>query len=108
MGTVKLENTSDAAIYLPVVETTPEGKPLFSNDLVIIPRAKREETTNETTGEKKVKVTVGSASIDEAAWAMVKGKRAVMTYLESGRLRVAGSSGPPSGSSPAPGGKTKG
>lgn len=99
---VKLENTSDAAIYLP---HTPGDKEPFSNDVTIIPRAKREESVNEKTNEKSVKVTLGSGEIPQEVWDRVKKNKVVATYLSSGRLRVAGSSGPPPESATPNGGK---
>lgn len=96
---VKLENTSDAAIYLPKLQAEVEvdGKRTtpFDNETVIVPRAKRLETTDEKTGEKKSKIELGTAEVEDDVWTRLKKSKVVASYLSSGRLRVAGSSGPP-------------
>lgn len=89
---VKLENTSDAAVYLP---HRPGKDEAFANDMTIVPRAKREETTEAATGEKHVRKVFGTAEMDVALWDRVKKDKAVVTLLSRGSLRVAGSSGPP-------------
>jgi hypothetical protein len=96
---VKLENTSDAAIYLPRLQAECEvdgkKKTPFDNDTINVPRAKRLETTDEKTGEKRTKVELGTAEVDDEVWARLKKNKVVLSYLSSGRLRVVGSSGPP-------------
>lgn len=105
MAKIKLENTTKAAINLPVTETTPEGKEIFSQDFVTVPRLKVEETTDEVTGAKRQRTIFGTAEIDAAAWEKLKKNKVVAAYLKQGNLRVAGSAGPPPAASPPAGGK---
>lgn len=105
MAKIKLENTSDAAIVLPVVELDPQNKPLYSGDFVTVPRQTTETLVEESTGEKHPRKVPGTAEIDSEAWERLKKDKVVATYLSSGRLRVAGSAGPPPAASPSAGGK---
>lgn len=105
MNMVKLENTSDAAIYLP---HTPEKDGAFGNDMTSVPRTKKEESTDDSTGQKTIKKTVGAAEIPQEVWERLRKNKVVATYLSSGRLRVAGSSGPPPESATPKGGKGQG
>ena len=104
---IKLENTSDAGIYLPLVDLDPQKKPVYSGKFVTVPRQKKEELTDEATGDKRTRTTFGAADIDDAQWERLKQDKVVMTYLSSGRLRVAGSAGPPPAASPPAGGKAQ-
>jgi hypothetical protein len=105
MAKIKLENTSKAAIVLAITETSPEGKEIFSGDQVTVPRFKVEEF-EDAAGEKHTRTIFGTAEVDSEAWEKLKKNKVVATYLSSGRLRVAGSAGPPPAASPPSGGKT--
>lgn len=107
MAKVKLENTSDAAIYLPLVEFDAQKKPIYSNKFATVPRQKKEEILEEATGEKHTRTTFGTVEVDAEQWDRLKQDKVVMTYLSSGRLRVAGSAGPPPAASPPAGGKAQ-
>lgn len=107
MAKIKLENTSDAAIYLPIVDLDPQKKPVYSGKFVTVPRQKKEELTDEVTGDKRTRTTFGAAEIDDAQWERLKQDKVIATYLSSGRLRVAGSAGPPPAASPPVGGKAQ-
>jgi hypothetical protein len=106
---IKLENTSDAPIYLPKLqpEAVVDGKKVtpFDNDIVIVPRAKRLESTDEKTGDKRVSTVLGTAEVEDDVWTRLKLNKVVATYLSSGRLRVAGSAGPPPAPAASVGGK---
>ena len=105
MAKVKLENTSDAAIYLPLVEFDAQKKPVYSNKFATVPRQKKEEILEEATGEKHTRTIFGTVEVDAEQWDRLKQDKVVTTYLSSGRLRVAGSAGPPPAASPPAGGK---
>jgi hypothetical protein len=101
---VKLENTSPAAIVLPLLDKTPDNKLIFSQDTVTVPRLTVEEF-EDAAGAKHQRKVFGVAEIAAEQWDRLKKDKVVMAYLESGRLRVAGSAGPPPAASPSPGGK---
>lgn len=107
MAKIKLENTSDAAVYLPIVDLDPQKKPVYSGKFVTVPRQKKEELTDAVTGDKRTRTTFGAAEIDDAQWERLKQDKVIATYLSSGRLRVAGSAGPPPAASPPAGGKAQ-
>lgn len=106
---VKLENTSDAPIYLPRLqgEVVIEGKKVtpFDNDTIIVPRCKRLETTDEATGQKHMRTELGTAEVADDVWERLQKNKVVTSYLSSGRLRVAGSAGPPPAHAAPAGGK---
>lgn len=93
---VKLENTTDAAIYLPIT----------MEETLTVPRAVKTIVRNEETGETTTKKTMGSASIDEARLEALKKNKVVAGYFAQKHLRVVGS-GPPPDASTAVTGKAK-
>lgn len=83
-----LENTGDAAIYLPV---KPE-----ENEVLIIPRATKTKVEEKGTGESHFVKTPGRAEIDsDVLEALKKKSKVVTTYFSTGMLRVVGSGPPP-------------
>jgi hypothetical protein len=90
MSKVTVENTTDAAIYLPL------GKP---NDPItaIIPRAVRAKVKIEKTGDDKMVTTNGSAIVDSDDLAELRGRNKVVArYFADGKLKEVGSGPPPS------------
>lgn len=107
---IKLENTSTAAIYLPLIQAPgpgDSGKEIapFDNDTVIVPRARKVEETDPRTGDRRSTTINGTAEIADDVWERLQKKKVVAAYLSSGRLRVAGSAGPPPASATPAGGK---
>jgi len=94
---IRLENDSDASIYIPHLQA--RGKDvMFENEMTVVPRQTRKEIDDAAaTGQKTMKATPGSAMIDVTLWNAVKDHKAVVAYLTSKppRLRVVGDSGPP-------------
>lgn len=105
MAKVKLENTSDGAIYLAIPGS--KEKP-STGDFVNVPRCVKTESVDEKTNEKRTKTVVGTAEVDSEVWDQLKKNPVVTAYLSSGRLRVAGSAGPPPAPADAEKGKGKG
>ena len=111
METVKLENHSNAPVYLPhrpaPVAKGEKGEP-YEADFTIVPRQRREDVEPQRKGEEKTFRNVpGTAEISAEFWGRLEKDRVVAAYLSAGRLRVVGSSPPPA-SAPSAGGKPKG
>jgi len=83
---MKLENTTDHAILLPI------GK---DNEVLNIPRAVKQKVKNEKTGDDRLVVTNGVAEIDDAVLAKLRENPSVARYFTDGHLKVAGSGPPP-------------
>lgn len=101
MAMITLENHSKADIYIPLLEkgeADDKGKTsvIFNQDILTIPRTKREEIETKGTGEKTFRTVIGKKELTEQQWELVKGKKAVTALLESQKLKVVGSGPPPS------------
>jgi hypothetical protein len=93
---MKIENTSDAAIYIP--RTMEEA--------ITVPRAIKETVTDSKTGDSRILTKYTQVDVpDEIIENLRKNNKVVAGYFTKKTLRVVGS-GPPLDAS-APGGKVK-
>ncbi len=97
MPTIKIENTTDAAITLP---RTAEEAYLF-------PRAVTKQVRDEKTGDTKKETTCTQVECDEETITKLReNNKVVAAYFTKKMLRVVGS-GPPPGTTTVAGGKAK-
>jgi len=90
MSKVTVENTTDAAVHLPL---GPANDPIT----VTIPRAVRVKVKQEKTGDDRLVTTNGSAVVDGDALAELRGRNKVVArYFADGKLKEVGSGPPPS------------
>jgi hypothetical protein len=95
MSKTKLENTTDAAITLPVGA---------DHEVLFIPRAIKQTVKDVKSGESHVNITNGSAMIDDADLERLQKNKVVARYFANGFLKVVGSGPPPN---PTPQGQPK-
>lgn len=98
---ITLENHSTSDIYIPLLEkgeADDKGKSpvIFNQDILTIPRKKREEVETKGTGEKVLRDVIGKKDLTDQQWELVKNKKVVTALLESQKLKVVGSGPPPS------------
>ncbi len=89
MKTTIVENTTDAAIYLPLGE---------KNDIntVVVPRAIKVKVKNEKTGDDLMVTTNGVKEVDSNQLAALRADNKVVAgYFANGRLKEVGSGPPP-------------
>ena len=91
MKTTTVENTTDAAIYLPLMR----GKD--DPDTVMVPRAVKQKVRDEKTGDDHVATTNGSKQVDSDQLAQLReNNKVVAGYFANGRLKEVGSGPHPS------------
>jgi hypothetical protein len=96
---VRIENTTDAAIYLPVGA---------NHAVVIIPRAVKKKVHDEKTGDDHMVTTNGAGEVDSEQLAEFrKTNKIAASYFADGHLKEVGSGPPPNSSSQGNSPKTK-
>lgn len=99
MNTVRVENTTDAAVYLPLGA---------DHGPITIPRAVKKKERNEKTGDDRMITTNGAAEVDgDKLVELRKTNKIVARYFSEGRLKEVGSGPPPNPSGQGNGSKGK-
>ena len=84
---VIIENTGEAAVYLPVDAANQET--------LIVPRAVKEKIEDKGSGEARFVSRPSRVEVDEDVLARLQKSKVVAAYFSTGRLRVVGSGPPP-------------
>ena len=90
MKTTTVENTTDAAIYLPLGAK-------HDVTTVVVPRTVKVKVKNDKTGDDRMVTTNGAKEVDADLLATLRAENKVVAgYFANGRLKAVGSGPPPS------------